>query len=515
MKILHFDLAKVRLMTHLSDGHCWRFTPQYAHDCNAQYLWNMTQIMWFRRDLRLADNPALLTAINSAANGEDVLALYVVGPRTWATMSPVQQHYLVASLASLNESLSGNLVIKYGDAREIIPNLVQSLKASVVHAGELHTPNAIARDLEIARKLSGVGSELKFTGSAYAVAPGRITKDDGSFYKVYTPYYKNWLKHGWRRPAEYPDLNQVWCTSVNSDKLPERAELSAFDHPIAGEAAALKRWERFKQTALADYADNRNRPDLDGTSMLSAALRFGEIHPRTLLADLEDSSGHEVFRKEIAWREFYADILFNRPDTDTGYYNRAYQAMEYDTGEKAQERFTAWVTGTTGYPLVDAGMRQLRTTGWMHNRVRMVVASFLIKDLHLEWTLGAEHFAQWLTDFDVASNSHGWQWTAGCGTDASPYYRVFNPIGQAIRFDPHGDYVRKFIPELRHIPGPAVHEPWLVADGLAHGYPEPIVDHASERLEALSRLEKLPKGKVQSAHNPRENDQKRLIQSFE
>jgi deoxyribodipyrimidine photo-lyase len=249
--------------------------------------------------------------------------------------------------------------------------------------------------------------------------------------------------------------------------------------------------------------------------MLSTALRFGEVHPRTLLADLDESPGHEVFRKEIAWREFYADILFNRPDTADGYYNATYQAMQYDIGDLAQQRFAAWATGTTGYPLVDAGMRQLRTTGWMHNRVRMVVASFLIKDLHLEWTLGAEHFAQWLTDFDVASNSHGWQWTAGCGTDASPYYRVFNPTGQAIKFDPDGEYVRKYIPELRHIAGSAVHEPSLVLDGLTHGYPEPIINHAQERIEALARLEKLPKGKVQSATNPRENDQSKLIQSFE
>jgi deoxyribodipyrimidine photo-lyase len=165
--------------------------------------------------------------------------------------------------------------------------------------------------------------------------------------------------------------------------------------------------------------------------------------------------------------------------------------MTYDTGPVAESRFAAWAAGQTGYPLVDAGMRQLRSEGWMHNRVRMVVASFLVKDLHLEWQRGAAHFERWLLDFDSASNSHGWQWTAGCGTDASPYYRVFNPVGQGIKFDPDGDYVRKHIPELRHIPGSEVHEPWTVAGGLDRGYPAPIVDHAVERQEALARLEQL------------------------
>lgn len=477
----------------------------------------MSQIMWFRRDLRLRDNPALTAAIAQAKaqKNSQILALYVLGPRTWSAMSAVQKHYLVNSLASLNEAIGGSLVIKFGDARQIVPELAKTIAADSVHVAQLHTPNAIARDSQIQDALQRDGRELIFTGSAYAVAPGRVTKDDGTFYKVYTPFYKNWLKHGWRLPEPAPEVNQNWVTEISSDAIPELPELTGITLPTAGEDAALARWTYFKEFGLADYAENRNRPDIDGTSMLSTALRFGEVHPRTLLADLDESTGHEVFRKEIAWREFYADILFNRPDTTTGYYNTAYQAMQYDAGDLAEQRFAAWTNGTTGYPLVDAGMRQLRTTGWMHNRVRMVVASFLIKDLHLEWTLGAEHFAQWLTDFDVASNSHGWQWTAGCGTDASPYYRVFNPIGQAIKFDPNGDYVRKYVPELSHIAGPAVHEPWLILDGLVNGYPEPIVNHAQERIEALARLEKLPKGQVQSAVNPRENDQSKLIQSFE
>jgi deoxyribodipyrimidine photo-lyase len=217
-------------------------------------------------------------------------------------------------------------------------------------------------------------------------------------------------------------------------------------------------------------------------------LRWGEIHPRTLLVTLNQTSAQEVFRKEIAWREFYADILHHNPHTSRDYYNPVFSTMRYDT---SGEKFEAWCNGMTGYPIVDAGMRQLRQEGWMHNRVRMVVASFLVKDLHLEWQLGAEFFMKYLIDNDVASNSHGWQWTAGCGTDASPYYRVFNPTEQGKRFDPEGAYIREYVPELRHLQAPDIHEPWLILDGYSYGYPQKIVEHSLERLESLARLEEI------------------------
>ena len=259
----------------------------------------------------------------------------------------------------------------------------------------------------------------------------------------------------------------------------------------AGEAFALATFERFKKRALFDYSDNRNRADLSGTSKLSHALAHGEIHPRTLLADLRDTPGHNVFRKEIAWREFYADVLFRNPHTVSDYYTPRFANMRYDSGPEADKKLERWKSGTTGFPMVDAGMRQLSSEGWMHNRVRMIVASFLVKDLHLEWQLGAEWFEYCLSDFDPASNSHGWQWTAGCGTDASPYYRVFNPILQGYKFDPDGNYVRKYIPELAHLQGAEVHEPWLLVDGLLNGYPEPMLDHSAERDESLRRLEEI------------------------
>jgi deoxyribodipyrimidine photo-lyase len=213
------------------------------------------------------------------------------------------------------------------------------------------------------------------------------------------------------------------------------------------------------------------------------------VHPRSLLAQLGSSPDETTFAKELAWREFYADVLWHNPSSLTDYLQPRFAEMRYDDGtEVGESRLEAWKTGRTGYPMVDAGMRQLLSDGWVHNRVRMIVASFLVKDLHLEWQRGAEWFEHWLTDFDPASNAHGWQWTAGCGTDASPYYRVFNPILQGLKFDPNGDYVRKYVPELRHIEGVAVHEPWLLVDGLANGYPAPIVDHSDERNESLARL---------------------------
>ncbi len=247
--------------------------------------------------------------------------------------------------------------------------------------------------------------------------------------------------------------------------------------PDAGEAAARRRWLQFLQDAVAGYDRHRDRPDLDATSRLSVHLKWGEIHPRSILADLGGltSRGAAAFRKELAWREFYADVLFHQPETARDYLRPEFARMSYD---EPGDQLDAWREGRTGYPIVDAGMRQLRATGWMHNRVRMIVASFLVKDLHLEWQHGARHFLHWLVDGDLASNQHGWQWTAGSGTDAAPYFRVFNPVSQGKKFDPQGDYIRRWVPELRD-----ALDPHLPVD--------PIVDHAEERREALDRWERI------------------------
>lgn len=432
--------------------------------------------MWFRRDLRLLDHPALMAAI---ADGP-VVPVFVIDPCLWDAAGDVRLAYLCASLRSLNESLGGNLVIRRGNPAEVIPALCAETGATSVHISADFAPYGMQRDAEVEAALGEI--PLVRTGSPYAVAPGRVTKDDGTAYRVFTPFYRAWFRHGWRAPAEAPDPSLTWIASgIASDPLPEHATPAGVAMPTAGEGIAWERWDAFRANALADYSDARNRPDIDGTSFLSHHLKWGEIHPRSLLADLGESD--EVYRKEICWREFYADVLHQAPSSVHDSLDERFDRMKWADDDAA---FAAWAEGRTGYPFVDAGMRQLRAEGWMHNRVRMVVASFLVKDLHLPWQRGAREFMSWLHDGDVASNTHGWQWTAGCGTDASPFYRVFNPVMQGLKFDPNGDYVRRYIPELAQLDGARAHEPWDQPDGYALGYPERIVDHKAEREVALS-----------------------------
>jgi deoxyribodipyrimidine photo-lyase len=271
--------------------------------------------------------------------------------------------------------------------------------------------------------------------------------------------------------------------------VPDAAPPDGLLLPAAGEAAALRRWREFLDR-VGDYDEERNRPDLDTTSRMSVHLKWGEVHPRTLLADLARarSTGAATYRKELAWRDFFADVLFHRPETARDYLRADFARLRYD---EPGDRLRQWAEGRTGFPVVDAGLRQMRATGWMHNRVRMVVASFLVKDLHLEWQHGARHFMRWLADGDLASNQQNWQWAAGSGVDAAPYFRVFNPTTQGRRFDPDGAYVRRWVPELAALPaGADPHDPSR-EHRAAVGYPEPMVDHAAERREALARYEEI------------------------
>ena len=442
------------------------------------------RVMWFRRDLRLLDHPAL----NEATADADVVPLFVVDPRLVDTS--VRTKVLLDALRHLDESMGSVLTLRYGDPQEVVPQVAVEVGAASVHVSADYAPYGRRRDAAVAEALGAV--PLVSTGSPYAVAPGRVRKGDGTPYRVYTPFYRAWLQHGWRAPAK-AEREVQWhaASSAGFDRLAEHAatiELPTEGLAEVSESAARRRWEAFRATALAAYGEARDRPDRPGTSSLSADLRFGTIHPRTLLADLDNSPGSEAYRREIAFREFYADVTFHNPQsTWRSLDSRFDEFLRYQDGEAGQVALTAWQEGRTGYPFVDAGMRQLLAEGWIHNRVRMVVASFLIKDLHLPWQDGAAWFMRWLRDGDVASNAQGWQWTAGCGTDASPYHRIFNPVAQGKRFDPDGDYVRRYVPELRQIPGSAVHEPWLTPL-LAPDYPAPIVDHAAERNEALARF---------------------------
>jgi len=443
--------------------------------------------MWFRRDLRLGDNPALLEAL---ADGP-ALALFVLDPALWGPAGPSRRAYLVASLRALDASLrerGGRLWVLRGDPVEQVPAAARAVDARRVHVAADLGPYGARRDEAVERALADEGAELVRTGSPYAVTPGRVISGAGEPYKVFTPFYRAWSDHGWRAPAAAPET-AAWLGLESSDTLPEAEAPEGLQLPEAGEAAAATRWTEFLDR-VSDYAEDRDRPDRDGTSRMSVHLKWGEIHPRTLLADLARlrSEGAATYRKELAWREFYADVLRARPETAREYLRPEFARMRYD---EPGEQLEAWRAGHTGFPVVDAGMRQLRETGWMHNRVRMIVASFLVKDLHLEWQHGARHFMHWLVDGDLASNQHGWQWTAGCGTDAAPYFRVFNPTAQGRKFDPRGAYVRRWVPELADpavVPDP--HDP-RPEERLAAGYPEPLVDHAAERREALDRWEEI------------------------
>lgn len=444
----------------------------------------MKTLFWFRRDRRLQDNEALIHAAELAS---ELHTLFVL-PQNLAELTPIRQASYVESARALGESLPKGLNVLVGSAPALIDDFVSSHQIELVVATRAFDTTGMQEQADVAERLFTRGVALKLVGSYYAVEPGTVRKDDGLPLKVYTPFYRRWSALPIQRPMQL-DVERVKWAQAEQAALPTYPPTPI---PVrAGEKFALQTLDRFKKRALSDYHEGRNRTDLPGTSHLSHALAHGEIHPRTILSQLGTGEGAEVFRKEIAWREFYADVMFHNPHTLNDYFDPNFAAMRYDDPKQNQERLLAWQNGKTGYPIVDAAMRQLIETGWMHNRARMIVASFLVKDLHFEWQVGADFFEQHLSDFDPASNSHGWQWTAGCGTDASPYFRIFNPILQGIKFDPNGDYVRKFVPELRHISGSAVHEPWKLVDGYANGYPTPIVEHSAERDESLARLKEL------------------------
>lgn len=438
-----------------------------------------TALLWFRRDLRLADLPALVSA---SARASRVLALYVLDDALLKPAGKPRQAFLYGCLEALAESLDGRLMVVRGDPVREVPRVARSIGAESVHVSTDTAPYGSRRDRAVAAALGEI--EWVECGSPYAVTPGRITKPDGEPYRVFSAFYRAWCRHGRRAPA--PGSTVDWIEPEKPFRLPEKPDLGSMTLPRPGEAAAHEVWEKFLDGGLDGYATDRDRPDRPATTRLSPYLRWGCIHPRTLLADLDTRHGKdaESLRSELAWREFYADVLHHRPETARENYDKRFDKLAYDTD---QESFDRWRGGRTGYPIVDAGMRQLLAEGWMHNRVRMIVASFLVKDLHQPWWLGARHFMNHLVDGDLASNQLNWQWVAGTGTDPAPFFRVFNPTTQGEKFDPDGAYVRKYVPELREIPGKAVHQPWKLPHP-PKDYPGPMVDHAQERKIALDRF---------------------------
>ncbi len=480
-----------------------------------------TTILWLRRDLRREDHPALRAA-HEAADGGMVLPLFVLDPRLLDGAGTARRAALRDALDRARSAYDDALVVRVGDPADVLPQVAAQIGAASVHVSGESTPYGRRRGRRVREALERADVTMTATGTPYAVSPGRVRKADGTPYAVFTPFARAWRDVGWPRPEPEP-RGLRWCRRLDPTTpealaaLPDRTRppsdtgsdtgtSSGSDSDTdskAGRAAAQEqdprqRWQDFLDEDLAGYGSDRDRPDLDRTSRMSEHLKFGAIHPRTMLADLADhpdgrSPGAQTFVTELAWREFYADVLWHHPRSAWRDLRPSLAGLAYDdpaSDPVAAQRFAAWQEGRTGYPIVDAGMRQLLAQGWMHNRVRMIVASFLTKDLHLWWPHGARHFLAHLRDGDLASNNHGWQWVAGTGTDAAPYFRVFNPTTQGEKFDPHGDYVRRYVPELAHLPGRAVHTPWKHPAGGDHGYPPPIVDHGAERRETLARYER-------------------------
>ena len=458
-------------------------------------------VLWFRRDLRLGDHPALTEAARLAGE-EGVLPLFIADDSLLAPAGPARASFLGASLRALEASMAAPLCLRAGRPASVLAHLVAETGARQVLVTADHAPYGRQRDDEVAETLRGLGAELVERGSNYAVDPGTVRSEKGLPLRVFSAFRRRWELLGPHLVLPRPDCRWRSAPSeLTIDELVQRASTRRPELfgdlpdgpppelPAAGEQAALASLAAFALRS-ADYATGRELLAQHGTSQLSWHLHLGSIHPRRILAEVAGADGGSTsFRSEIAWREFYADVLFHEPDAARRTLQPALRSLRWDEGARAEERFRTWALGQTGLPLVDAGMRQLLATGWMHNRARMVAASFLVKHLHLDWRWGARWFMWRLLDGDLASNSQGWQWTAGTGTDAAPFHRIFSPVAQAERFDPEATYVHRWVPELRGTPAPAALRPGG-GEGLLRplGYPEPMVDLKEERREALDRF---------------------------
>jgi deoxyribodipyrimidine photo-lyase len=486
-----------------------------------------TSLVWFRIDLRLADNPALQAAIQ---RGGAVVPVFIHAPEEETPWSPGGaslwwQHQSLKSLDASLRAIGSRLVIRRGPTLATLREFQRETGATAVFWNRRYEPALITRDKVVKESLRADGIEAESFNAALLHEPWTIQNQSGKPFQVFTPFWKHCLtKSDPAEPLAAPrKLNPPakWPKSLELDTLELEPRIKWAQGMRAawqpGEAGAREQLERFLKSAFANYTNDRNRPDLTGTSRLSPHLHFGEISPRQIwhavAADVRRRTSSEKddrlltpaatggwrssqFLAEIGWREFAHHLLYHFPHTPTEPLRADFMKFPW---RKDSKFLKAWQKGQTGYPIVDAGMRELWTTGWMHNRVRMIVASFLVKDLLLSWKEGARWFWDTLVDADLAQNTSGWQWTAGCGADAAPYFRVFNPMSQGEKFDPHGDYVRKWCPELATLPNEWLHQPWhappavLATSGVELGrdYPEPIVSHAIARevaLEAFARL---------------------------
>lgn len=476
-------------------------------------------IVWFRHDLRLADHPALVAA---AKRGGPVIPVFIWAPEEagdWAA-GAASRWWLHRSLISLSESLQSlgmRLTIRRGPSLDALQAIAAETGADAVYWNRRYEPAIVSRDTKIKSTLKGDDLHVESFNGSCLFEPSTIKNKQGKPFQVFSAFWRSCLSlpeppTPIRRPSKLV-APKSWPKSLTVDALglEPRVDWAGGIREAwkIGEAAAGRQLKRFVSSGAADYSTGRDRPDRSGTSRLSPYLHFGELSPRQAWhsirrrqsdmppGDIEDSMA--CFLRELGWREFAYHLLVHFPHTVNEPLRDRFRAFPWGQDDAA---LAAWQRGQTGYPIVDAGMRELWTTGWMHNRVRMVVASFLVKHLLVDWRAGAAWFWDTLVDADLANNTLGWQWVAGCGADASPYFRIFNPILQGRKFDPEGDYVRKWVPELGALPTKWIHAPWEASTDvletagvrLGRAYPKPIVDHATARKRALAALAELRQG---------------------
>jgi deoxyribodipyrimidine photo-lyase len=458
-----------------------------------------TALVWFRRDLRDFDHAALYTALKAHVRvhcafvfDRDILDALPRRDRRVAFI-----HASVAELKAALEARGGGLHVLHGRAEEEIPKLARRLGVAAVYANRDYEPQAIARDLAVEQALLTAGIAFHARKDQVVFEHGEVVTGAGAPFSVFTPYKNAWLKK--LSPfyvKAYPVQKYASSLAPASGTLPSLAAIGfePADLPVAaGMAGGRALFAEFKRR-IAAYGERRDFPALKGPSYLSVHLRFGTVSIRELAgyAWKQGSAGAAVWLSELAWRDFYFMVLAARPDVVDGAYKREFNALRFEEDEALWQ---AWSVGATGYPLVDAAMRQLNQTGYMHNRLRMVAASFLVKDLGIDWRRGERYFAAQLNDYDLAANNGGWQWAASTGCDAQPYFRIFNPVTQSERFDAEGKFIRRYVPELARVGDAHVHAPWHMAAAeqeragcvIGRDYPAPVVDHAAARKATLER----------------------------